>query len=68
MVLLIVWIAVAVVALVVLGGLVFGLLGAFGRLTREVQALRGDVAPVLSQVQDSIARASATGEGRSSGS
>jgi hypothetical protein len=65
-VLLIVWIAVAVVVLLVLGGLVYGLLGAFGRLTREVQALRGDVAPVLTQVQDSLARASATAERRTS--
>jgi hypothetical protein len=63
-VLLIVWIAVAVVVLVALGGLLYGLLGAFGRLTREVQALHGDVAPVLAQVQQSVDRASGTGQPR----
>jgi hypothetical protein len=63
-VLLIVWIAVAVVVLVVLGGLVYGLLGAFGRLTREVQGLQRDIRPVLGQVQESLARAAETGERR----
>jgi hypothetical protein len=65
-VLLIVWIAVAVVVLVVLGGLVYGLLGAFGRLTRELQALNREVAPVLAQVQDSVARAGQASQRRSS--
>jgi hypothetical protein len=65
-VLLIVWIAVAVVVLVVLGGLVYSLLGAFGRLSRELQALQREVAPVLAQVQDSVARAGQAAQRRSS--
>ena len=68
MVLLIVWIAVAVVVLVVLGGLVFSLLGAFQRLTREVRALEGELRPVLAQVQETLARASETAERRTAGS
>jgi heme exporter protein D len=64
-VLLIVWIAVAVVVLVVLGGLVYSLLGAFGRLTREVQGLQRELRPVLGQVQETLARASEAAERRS---
>jgi hypothetical protein len=62
--LLIIWIAVPVVAVVVLGGLVHGLLGAFGRLTREAQALERDIRPVLAQVQETLARASDAAERR----
>ena len=59
MLLLIVWIAVAVVVLVVLGSIVFGLVGAMKRLGREVAALDADLRPVLAQVQETAARISA---------
>jgi hypothetical protein len=58
--LLVVWIAVAVLAVVVLGALGYGLLGAVGRLRRELQALEGEVRPVLAEVQASAARAADT--------
>ena len=59
MVLLIVWIVVVVLALVVLGGLAHGLLGAFSRLSREVQGADKDLRPVLEQLQATAARAEA---------
>jgi hypothetical protein len=59
-VLLVVWIAVAVLAVVVLGALGYGLLGAAGRLRRELQALEREVRPVLAEVQASAARAADT--------
>jgi hypothetical protein len=52
-----VWVGVVVLTLVVLGGLVYGLLGAFRRLSREVQALDRDLRPVLGQAQQALARA-----------
>jgi hypothetical protein len=52
-----VWVGVAVLTLVVLGGLVYSLLGAFRRLGREVQALDRDLRPVLGEVQQTLARA-----------
>jgi hypothetical protein len=52
-----VWVGVAVLTLVVLGGIVYGLLGAFRRLGREVQALDRELRPVLGQVQETLARA-----------
>jgi hypothetical protein len=52
-----VWIAVAVVAVVVLAGLLYGLAGAFGRLEREMQVFEGEVRPVLGRLQDGLARA-----------
>jgi hypothetical protein len=55
----IVWIAVVVLSLVVLGVIAYGLLGAFGRLTRELQAAERDVRPVLEQAQRAAARAAA---------
>jgi len=58
-VLLVVWIAVAVVALVVLGSLVFGLLGALKRLGGELAALDAELRPVLAQVQATSERISA---------
>ena len=61
MLLLIVWIAVAVVVLVVLGSIVYGLVGAMKRLGREVSALDRDLRPVLAQVQEAAARAAASG-------
>ena len=59
MLLLIVFGVVVVLALVVLGALGHGLLGAVGRLTREMAALQRDVAPVAAQLQASLAVAAA---------
>jgi hypothetical protein len=56
-VLLVVWIAVAVLAVVVLGILAFGLVGALRRLGREVTALQAELQPVLAEVQATAARA-----------
>jgi hypothetical protein len=56
-VLLVVWIAVAVLAVVVLGILAYGLLGALRRLGREVTALQAELRPVLAEVQVTAARA-----------
>jgi hypothetical protein len=50
-VLLIVWGAAVVLALVVLGAVGYGLAGAFGRLTREVEGAQRDIGPLLEQVQ-----------------
>jgi hypothetical protein len=50
------WIILAVVVLLafaVLGVLVHGVLGAFGRLARELTAAQDDVAPVLAELQQS---------------
>jgi hypothetical protein len=60
----VVWIAVVVLSLVVLGVLVHGVLGAAGRLARELQAAEGDVRPVLEQAQGTAARAAALQAGR----
>ena len=57
MLLTVVWIAVAVLALVVLGVLVYGLLGAAGRLRRELTALEREVRPLLTEAQAAAARA-----------
>ena len=51
MLLLIVWIVVVVLALVVLGAIAYGVLGAAGRLRREVAAAERDVRPLLEQAQ-----------------
>jgi hypothetical protein len=56
-VLLVVWIALAVVAAVVLGGLLLSLRGAQQRLHREVTGLQQDLAPTLAEVSDTRARA-----------
>ena len=55
--LLIVWIAVAVLVLVVLGALVHSVLGAAGRLARELHGLESDAAPLLAEAQATAARA-----------
>jgi hypothetical protein len=52
--LLVVWIAVAVFALVVLGSLLYSLLGAVQRLRREVAAVQRDLRPVLEQAQGAL--------------
>ena len=57
MLLTVVWIAVAVLAVVVLGTLVYGLLGAAGRLRRELAALEQEVRPLLTEAQATAARA-----------
>ncbi|WP_110007801.1 hypothetical protein [Geodermatophilus normandii] len=54
---LVVWIAVPVLCLVVLGVLAHGLLGAFQRLGRELEAAERDARPVLEQAQATAARA-----------
>jgi hypothetical protein len=48
---LIVWIVVVVLALVVLGTIGYGLLGAAGRLRRELEAAERDVRPLLEQAR-----------------
>jgi hypothetical protein len=55
--LIVVWIAVAVLAVVVLGALAYGVLGAAGRLRRELAALERDVRPLLTDAQATAARA-----------
>jgi hypothetical protein len=55
-VLLIVWIAVAVLVLGVLGVLGYSLLGAAGRLVRELRGLERDVQPLLAEAQATAAR------------
>ena len=57
MVVLIVWIVVVVLALVVLGAIGYGVLGAAGRLGRELEAAERDVRPLLEQAQETAARA-----------
>ena len=57
------WIVPAVVlvlALVVLGIVGYGVLGAFGRLNRELEAAERDVRPLIQQAQATAARASST--------
>jgi len=53
----VVWIAVAVLAVVVLGTLVHGVLGAAGRLRRELAALQRDVGPLLEDARATATRA-----------
>jgi hypothetical protein len=62
-VLLVVWAVVVVLALVVLGGIGYGLFGAFARLGREAAAFDREVRPVLEQIQQSVARAAAPDHG-----
>jgi len=52
-----VWIGVAVLAVLVLGVLAYGLLGAAGRLNRELRGLERDVQPLLAQAQAAAAKA-----------
>ena len=56
--LLIVWIVVVVLALVVLGAIGYGVLGAVGRLGRELEAAERDVRPLIQQAQAMAARSS----------
>ena len=59
MLLLIVWLIAVVLALVVLGMVAYGLLGAAGRLGREMQAAERDVRPLLEKIQAAQAAAEA---------
>jgi hypothetical protein len=52
--LLVVWIAVVVLALVVLGSLLYSLLGAVQRLRREVAAAQRELRPVLEQARGAL--------------
>ena len=63
--LLIVWIAVAVLVLLVLGVLGYQLLGAAGRLSRELRGLERDVRPLLAEAQAAADRAAAQRSDRS---
>jgi hypothetical protein len=58
-VLVIVWVAVVVLSLAVLGAVAYGLFGAFGRLGREVASFEREVRPVLGQAQAAAAAAQA---------
>ena len=54
-----VWIGVAVLAVLVLGVLGYSLLGAAGRLSRELRGLQRDVQPLLAEAQAAAAQAAA---------
>jgi len=58
-VLLWVWIAVAVLAVLVLGILAYGLLGAMQRLTKELRATDTALRPIRAEVERTRARAAA---------
>ena len=58
----IVWIAVVVLGLLVLGGVAYGVFGALSRLGREVAAFEREVRPVLDSVQATAAAAEARRE------
>ena len=59
----VVWIAVVVLAVVVLGGIAHGLLGAVRRLGREIEALDRETRPLLASAQQAAARAAHVREG-----
>jgi hypothetical protein len=61
-----VWIGVAVLAVLVLGVLAYGLLGAAGRLNRELRGLERDVQPLLAEAQAATAKAAEQRAERSS--
>ena len=50
-----------VLGLVVLGAIAYGVLGAAGRLRREVAAAEREVRPLLAEAQATAARAAAQG-------
>jgi hypothetical protein len=58
-VLLWVWIAVAVLAVLVLGILAYGLLGAMQRLTKELRATDAALRPIRGEVEQTLARVAA---------
>lgn len=55
--------AVLVLALVVLGVVAYGVLGAFGRLNRELAAAERDAAPLLAEVRATAERTGTTARG-----
>ena len=57
--LLIVWVVVAVLAVLVLGVLGYSLLGAAGRLSRELRGLERDVAPLRAELEATTQRVAA---------
>ena len=54
MLLLVVWIVVVVLAVVVLGGIAYGVFSAAGRLRRELEGAERDLRPVLADVQATL--------------
>ena len=58
-----VWIVVAVLAVLVLGILAYGLLGALQRLTRELRATDVALRPIRAEVEQTLARAAAVRAG-----
>ena len=58
----VVWIVAALVVLVVLGSLLFGLAGSLRRLGGELSALEREVEPVRTQARQTAARATAARE------
>ena len=58
-----VWVAIAVLAVLVLGMLGYGLLGALQRLTREVRALERALQPLRTEVKQTMDRAAAQRSG-----
>lgn len=52
-----VWVGVGVLAVVVLGVISYGLLGAVTRLRREVEGAQRDLQPLLTELQATAARA-----------
>ena len=67
MLLLVVWIVVAVIAVVVLGALLYSLVGAAQRLRREVEAAQREAGPVLAELQAALAAADARQRSRGNG-
>ena len=55
MLLLVVWIVVVVLSVVVLGGIAYSVVGALGRLRREMEGAERDLRPVLTEVQATLA-------------
>lgn len=64
MVVLWVWVAVAVLAVLVLGVIAYGLVGARSRLRREIIGAQRDLEPVLQQLQATAQRAGSVAERR----
>ena len=62
MLLLVVWIVVAVLAVVVLGGIAYGVFGAAARLRRELDAAERDLRPLLAQVEQTMSAVERTRE------
>ena len=58
-----VYIAVAVLAVLVLGSLAFGVLGAMQRLTKELRATDTALRPIRAEVEQTMARAAAQRSG-----